>query len=92
MTIYEAYLIAKSDAVRNGKTRLWACSDYGDFWGFLFGVPVPGHDYPVPGEGDITVNKETGNVGFFAPITDLDLLDKAKHIPIEQFTEYNVAV
>jgi len=41
---------------------------------------------------DITVNKRTGKVGYFSPNMDLDLFDRRKPLPVEQFDEYNIAV
>jgi len=89
MTLHEAYLKAKSDGEKDGLTRLHSCSDYGDFWGFYFVHPT---EEMGDGMGDITINKKNGAVGYFTPIMDLDLSEKAIPIPIEQFTEYNVAI
>jgi len=90
MTLQEAYQKAKIYAASSGKTYLWAVRDYGDFWGFLYTVPDPDHDLPVPGAGYTTVNKKTGIIGHFAPV--MDLAKKSVPIPIDQFTEYSVAV
>jgi len=92
MILQDAYLKAKDEAERQGLTIFSSCRDYGKFWGFHF-WPT-GHDpNRVSGGGsDITVNKKTGAMGEFVPTMDLDLLDKAIPIPIDQFIEYNVAV
>jgi hypothetical protein len=89
MTLHEAYIKAKREAEKNGLTCLHSCSDYGDFWGFYFIHPT---EKMGDGVGDITVNKKTGAMGYFTPIMDLDLSEKAINIPIEQFAEYNVAI
>ncbi|GBU22050.1 hypothetical protein R80B4_01953 [Fibrobacteres bacterium R8-0-B4] len=95
ITLHEAYLKAKSDAEEDGHTLLDTCNDYGDFWGFLFLPPTFFDDPPNKrprGFSDVTVNKKTGEIGYFVPHMDFDLFDKRISIPIEQFTEYNVAV
>jgi hypothetical protein len=89
ITLHEAYLKAKSDRGKKGLTRLISCRDYGDFWGFDF---ISSLKESGDGRADITINKKTGEIRFFAPQMDLDLWDKAVIIPIEQFAEYNVAV
>jgi hypothetical protein len=91
ITLQEAYLKAKSDAEleKRGLTHLLECRDYGDFWGFYFVHPTKEMGY---GMCDITVNKKNGEIGYFNPLMDLDLWDKAIPIPIEQFAEYNVAI
>lgn len=89
MTLHEAYLKAKNDGAKIGHTRLSTCSDYGDFWGFVF---VPDTIDVPDGIGAITVNKKTGAIGYFIPPMNLDLWRKRKPVSLEQFTEYNVAV
>ncbi|GBU22048.1 hypothetical protein R80B4_01951 [Fibrobacteres bacterium R8-0-B4] len=88
ITLHEAYLKAKSERTKRGLTRLVDCRDYGDFWGFCF---VPENHTP-DGIADITINKKTGKIGYFNVIMDFDLAERSIPIPIEQFTEYNVAV
>jgi len=88
MTLQEAYLKAKNEREKIGFTRLISCRDYGDFWGFMF---VPPRKYG-DGIADITINKKTGEKSNFIPPMDLDLAEKAVPIPIEQLTEYNVAI
>lgn len=95
MTLHEAYTKAKDKAKRKGRVLFTSCRDYGAFWGFMFMPPTydPNDRLTwVSGEADITVNKNTGAIGEFVPIMDLDLFDKAVSIPVELFTEYNVAV
>jgi hypothetical protein len=93
MTLQEAYLKAKSDAEKDGHTRLVECRDYGEFWGFAF-VPPLDDDVlkELNGGCDTTVNKKNGKIGYFIPPMDLDLARKSIPIPIEQFAEYNVAI
>jgi len=96
MTLQEAYLKAKSDGEEYGPVRLSSCRDYGEFWGFCF-VPALGKNLLKElnggiGECDITVNKKTGAIGYFIPPMDFDLWNKAVPVPIEQFSEYNVAI
>lgn len=88
MTLQEAYLKAKSDGAKRGETLLTSCNDYGEFWGFYFRPPTDNPD----GIANITVNKETGAIGYFIPPMNLDLWRKRKPISIEQFAEYNVAI
>jgi hypothetical protein len=89
MILHEAYLKAKSEQEKKGFTLLVSCADYGDFWGFYFRPPT---EKEINGISDITVNKETGEIGYFIPPLDLDVFDKRKPIPVELFAEYNVAV
>jgi hypothetical protein len=92
MILREAFTKAKTVAEREGHTLLISCGDYGVFWGFSFMPPSydPDNSYSIPnGSGEITVNKETGDIGEFTPLMDLDLFDKRKPIPIEQFAEYS---
>jgi len=88
ITLHDAYLKAKSAGEKAGRTRLVACRDYGDFWGFLFIFPTK----KVDGIGDITINKNTGEKSSFIPPMDFDLFEKSIPIPIDQFAEYNVAI
>ena len=88
ITLHEAYLKAKTDGEKDGLTRLLSCRDYGDFWGFHFTFPAKKPD----GIGDITVNKRNGEISYFNPIMDFELLEKPIPIAIEQFAEYNVAI
>jgi len=92
MTLHDAYIKAKDEAKKSGLTVFTACGDYGDFWGFRFWPNGFSLDKPSGGGADITVNKKTGNIGSFIPTMDLDLFDKRKPIPIDQFAEYNVAI
>ncbi|GBU21345.1 hypothetical protein R80B4_01234 [Fibrobacteres bacterium R8-0-B4] len=95
ITLHEAYIKAKAVAERKGRYLLNSCDDYGVFWGFLFMPPTydPDNSDSIPnGVSDITVNKETGEIGVFIPPMDLDLFEKRKPIPIDQFADYNVAV
>ena len=89
ITLHEAYLKAKSDAEKDGLTRLSSCRDYGEFWGFHFIHPT---EKMGDGFADTTINKKTGDLSYFSPPMDFDLWDKAIPIPIEQFAEYNVAI
>lgn len=84
MTLHDAYLKAKDDAKRRNYTLLISCGDYGEFWGFVFRPPTKEE---LNGVGEITINKMTGEVGYFFPHEDFDLYDKRKSIPITQFTE-----
>jgi len=84
MDLYDAYLKARDDAKRRNYTLLTGSWDYGDFWGFLF---IPPTDEELNGIAAVTVNKETGKIGYFLPQMDFDLYEKAKPIPIEQFAE-----
>jgi hypothetical protein len=92
MTLHEAFIKAKTVAEMEGHTLLVSCGDYGDFWGFGFMPEGFLLDKPSGGGADTTVNKETGEIGVFIPPMDLDLFSKRKPIPIDQFTEYNVAI
>jgi len=89
MTLYDAYLKARNKARLSGDTLLISCRDFGDFWGFGFMPPTYDPDVAtdINGGGYDTVNKETGETGFFIPPMDLELFLKAKFIPIEQFAE-----
>jgi hypothetical protein len=89
ITLHEAYLKAKDEGQKYGCTLLKACSDYGDFWGFCLWPLI---EKELIGIGDITVCKKTGEIGNFYPTMDLDLFEKRKPVPLEQFAEYNVAI
>jgi hypothetical protein len=98
MTLHEAYLKAKADTVKythDVPIRLLNCSDYGDSWGFNF-CPSNYDENDertwYGGGGDITVNKQTGEIGVLSMPDDEDIFDKGKPISIEQFADYNVAV
>jgi hypothetical protein len=90
ITLHEAYLKAKSEGEKGGRTRLSSCRDFGDFWGFDFTFPVKKEG--ANGFAYITLNKKTGELRYFNPAMDIDLTQKATPIPIEQFAEYNVAI
>jgi len=92
MTLHEAFVKAKSVAEREGRTLLVSCGDFGDFWGFVFMENDFRFDEPSGGSAYTTVDKKTGEIGFFVPTMDLDLFSKSKSIPVEQFAEYNVAI
>jgi len=96
MTLREAYLKVKAHIEtdelwkKEGESRLESCSDYGDRWGFCF-VPK---DYNYEDEstwfgggGDITVNKQTGEMGALVMHIDADVIATGKPISIEQFFE-----
>jgi len=90
MTLQEAYLKAKKEQEKRGRTRLTDdCRDFGAFWGFDFINPTA---QARDGFAYITVNKKTGDIRYFNPAMDFDLWDKSTPIPIEQFAEYNVAI
>jgi hypothetical protein len=93
MTLHEAYLKAKKYEEKYGRTRLSSCRDYGEFWGFYFVPPINKNLLKgLNGGCDITINKKTGEKSTFNPIMDLYLAKKSIPIPIDQFTEYNVAI
>jgi len=84
MTLYEAFLKARDNAKADGHALLAECADYGDFWGFDF---CPQTEGDINGDAIVTVNKKNGTIRYFVPYADLDLYDKRKPIPIEQFAE-----
>jgi len=84
MTLYDAFLKARDDAKTDGYTHLTECADYGDFWGFDFCPPAK---EDINGDTIVTVNKKNGAIRYFVPFADLDLYDKRKPIPIEQFAD-----
>jgi hypothetical protein len=90
MTLHEAYLKAKNEGEKSGRPRLNSCSDYGEFWGFMFLPPIG--EEVGDGIADITINKKTGKISYFNPIMDLDVAEKSITISIDQFAEYSVAI
>lgn len=75
MKASEAYSI-----VDKGRPLL-ECSDFGDFYGFVFGK----EGEPI-GTGYTCVDKKTGRVFGFAPFDDFDLFRKSVQIPLKEVT------
>ncbi len=90
MTLFEAYSKANSAAKVQGLTQPRGCKDFGDFWGFVFMPPTYDPDNiktHIGGNGYITINKESGLLGHFTPVVDLNLFRKGKPVPLDQFVE-----
>ena len=55
------------------------CCDFGDFYGFVFGI-----DGEPKGSGYTCVDKSTGRVFPFNPFDDFDLFGKGKQVPLTE--------
>lgn len=74
MTPHEAYKIIRK---KQPHKQLRECVDFGEFYAFSFSDK----------EGDLggayeTVNKESGEISFFNPISNLKLLKVAKQVDV----------
>ena len=78
MNVIEAYKIAKQLPDRN---YLIECTDFGEFFGFVFLSEPPSED-GFSGVYD-AVNKATGEVFLFNPPDDFEIFDKGIQISIE---------
>lgn len=76
----EAYLKAKNITDNNYLVESY---DYGKFYGFVFAERKSSEGEQFGG-GFYCVDKETGEIRGFNPISDLELLDKAIPITIEE--------
>jgi len=82
MTLQEAYIVAKMSDKGYEDAYLLDCMDFKDSWGFIFSPYPP--DTAVGGFGYTTVNKETGEIGDYAPFTHgFDLWKKSKSVPLK---------
>ena len=80
MTANQAYKAIKE---RNKGAVCIECQDFGDFYGFVF-VPKGTPKGEAIGGAYDTVDKKTGKISTYNPITNLALLDKA--VPVDLAT------
>lgn len=85
MTAKDAYKIIKKS---NQGRKCLGCSDFGDFYGFIF-APDGWDGGPFGGAYD-TVDKKSGKTSTFNPVMDFALFSKAK--PVELSTLGGVGV
>lgn len=82
MDVKKAYAIAIKG--KHG-SKCVECCDFGDFYGFVF-APDKWDGGPFGGAYD-TVDKKTGAISAFNPVTDFDLFDKATPIALSALTD-----
>ncbi len=84
MTIKEAFIKAKRSPYYDPKKvpHLVSCVDFGEFWGFGFS-PITLEEGGIC-YGYHAVPKTGGEAYVFNPTQNLDLLDTAKEIPLDE--------
>lgn len=81
MNVKDAYKTIKKLPERN---FLLECSDFGDFFGFVFS-PMEIKDGDMYGGMYDCVEKKTGRVFAFSPFDDFDVFDNGIQLPLETF-------
>ena len=81
MTAKEAYAIIRRE---NSDKVLMSCLEFKDFYGFCLVPKGMEENEQLGGVGLDTVNKTTGEIGYFYPTQDLKAFREAKRIDLNE--------